>query len=117
MPLTYDIIENNSNFQVKDQKKKVNNYKDTEIDNDIILAMKTDYNLNYNLSYLNSIADYYEIKKNGIKKTKNDIIEKIVDFEIKSENSIIVLNRKRLFNYFNELKKDKFFAKYLIGSL
>ena len=53
MPLTYDIIENNSNLEVKDQKKKVNNYKHTEIDNDIILAMKTDYNLNYNLSYLN----------------------------------------------------------------
>tara|TARA_B100001059_G_C17397838_1_gene362283 strand:- start:50 stop:403 length:354 start_codon:yes stop_codon:yes gene_type:complete len=117
MPLTYDIIENNNDLEDQDEKKIVNNYKHTEIDNDIMLAMKTDYNLNYNLSYLNSIADYYEIKKNGTKKTKNDIIEKIVDFETKSYNNIIVLNRKRLFNYFNELKKDKFFNKYLIGSL
>ena len=116
MPLTYDIIENNNDIEIQHEKKIVNNYKDTEIDNDIILAMKTDYNLNYNLSYLISIADYYEIKKMELKKLKM-IIEKIVDFEIKTENNIVVLNRKRLFNYFNELKKDKFFTKYLIGSL
>lgn len=113
MTLTYDIIENTNNQELINQ----NNFKAEQIDMDTIIAMKTDYNLNYNLSYLNSIAEYYEIKKDGTKKNKNDIIEKIVEFESNVKNSILVLNRKRLFNNFKELKKDKFFNKYLIGSL
>ena len=58
-----------------------------------------------------------KLKKVEPKKHKNDIIEKIVEFESNVKNSIAVLNRKRLFNNFKELKKDKFFNKYLIGSL
>ena len=117
MPLTYDIIECNNLEDDTENKNLVKNIKDEDFDIDTIVAMKTDYNLNYNLSYLNNIADYYQIKKNGTKKTKNYIIDKIVDFEIDKRNKNMVVNRKRMFSIFQELKNDKFFTKFVIGSL
>ena len=123
MPITYNIIETS----IKDTetiKSETDNISKTDhlIENDnydindIKMAMQLDYNLNYNMSYLNSIIDFYNIKKKS-KNSKSEIINMIIDFEINPLNDYIVKERKRLFNIFIELKNHKFFNKFIIGSL
>jgi hypothetical protein len=123
MPITYNIIETS----IKDTetiKSETDNISKTDhlIENDnydindIKMAMQLDYNLNYNISYLNSIIDFYNIKKKS-KNSKSEIINMIIDFEINPLNNYIVKERKRLFNIFIELKNHKFFNKFIIGSL
>lgn len=123
MPITYNIIETSikdtetinsetDNISKTDHLIENDNY---DI-NDIKMAMQLDYNLNYNMSYLNSIIDFYNIKKKS-KNSKSEIINMIIDFEINPLNDYIVKERKRLFNIFIELKNHKFFNKFIIGSL
>ena len=119
MNITYNIIEKqqyekDTMLQLSDSEIYKNNF----IDNDNLLAIKTDYELNYNLSYLNSILGFYNIKKN-VKKNMNkkEIIEAIVNFETNINNSIIVEERIKLFSNFIELKNHKFFHRFIIGSL
>lgn len=79
-----------------------------------ICAREMDLDLNYSVKYLSAILDYYEIKKNKL--NKKDMISKIVEFEIKSENNYIVENRRRLFENFIELKNDTFFSKFIVSN-
>ena len=90
---------------------------DTEISikcNELI-ARQIDYEMNYNVKYLGQILEYYGFKKG--KSNKKDIILKIVEFEMNSDNKHIIDTRKRLFENFMELKNDPFFSKYIVGNL
>ena len=78
-------------------------------------AREVDYDLNYNLKYLTNILEFYGIKK--CKLNKKEIIERILEFEFDTiDNLSVVEERKRMFDNFIELKNDKFFSKFILGS-
>ena len=77
-------------------------------------AMILDYDLNFNVKYINLIADYYNIKKTKLNKAQ--LIRKVVIFEIDENNVCRVEERKRLFDNFIELKNNKFFSKFIISN-
>lgn len=82
-------------------------------DEDNLLSLQIDYCENYTIKLLQQIAGYYKLKKTKIK--KEHLIQLIIEFEINPENSVIVYNRKRLWHYFNELKSDEYFSKYILS--
>jgi len=123
MNITYDIIEttkdNSSDFnnsELSDNTADSANVTNLLYNQDEILALATNYSLNYSLSYLNSIIEFYNIKKKKNMK-KQDIINRIVEFETNLNNKTIVSKRIRLFSNFIELKNNEFFNKFIIGSL
>ena len=95
---TNDVITNDSNYEY----------------NNMFEAMVLDYDLNFNLKYINLICDYYKIKKNRL--NKQQLIVNIVNFEIDTNNFYEVEKRKRLFDNFIELKNNKFFSKFIISN-
>lgn len=126
MNITYDIIEtkknDNSDNDNSDNGDSDNSNLNTETEyslysSDEILALVTNYNLNYNQSYLNSILEFYKIKKNKKNMKKEQIINMIINFETDFKNKDIVKERIRLFSNFIELKNNEFFNKFIIGSL
>lgn len=81
---------------------------------DYTMALINNYNENYNVKDLIKICDYYGITKNMQKPKKIDIIYLILFFENAGENIQIVLKRKQLWHYINELKSDKMMKKYVL---
>jgi hypothetical protein len=79
---------------------------------DDYLASELDYQTNYIKKDLEKIADYYEISKR--KKRKNELIEVIVLFEKDPVNIQKVYQRKKLWKYMEEIKKDKYLRQFLI---
>ena len=61
---------------------------------------------------MEKIADYYEISKR--KKRKNELVEVIVLFEKDPVNIQKVYQRKKLWKYMEEIKKDKYLRQFLI---
>lgn len=79
---------------------------------DDYLASELDYQTNYIKKDLEKIADYYEISKR--KKRKNELVEVIVLFEKDPVNIQKVYQRKKLWKYMEEIKKDKYLRQFLI---
>ena len=79
---------------------------------DDYLASELDYQTNYIKKELERIADYYEISKR--KKRKNELVEVIVLFEKDPVNIQKVYQRKKLWKYMEEIKKDKYLRQFLI---
>jgi hypothetical protein len=79
---------------------------------DDYLASELDYQTNYIKKDLEKIADYYEISKR--KKRKNELVEDIVLFEKDPVNIQKVYQRKKLWRYIEEIKKDKYLRQFLI---
>jgi len=79
---------------------------------DDYLASELDYQTNYIKKDLEKIADYYEISKR--KKRKNELVEEIVLFEKDPVNIQKVYQRKKLWRYIEEIKKDKYLRQFLI---
>ena len=76
------------------------------------------YDKNYTVKQLHQIYDYYiecGMKLEKGKKKKSDLICEIVLFEENAENIEIVLKRKELWFYIEELKRDKFMKKFILG--
>ena len=75
-----------------------------------------DYQINYTVKQLLEIGEYYGIaklcKKNHC--SKEEIIHQLVIFENESENQDLVVQRKRMWFYREELKKDKRMKKYIL---
>ena len=121
MNITYDIIESREN-DISDIDNHNSDHHSNDIGNlmynqDEILALITNYNINYSVSYLNNIMEFYNIKKKKKNMKKQDMIDIIVDFETNLSNKNIVSKRIRLFSNFIELKNNDFFNKFIIGSL
>ena len=76
------------------------------------VAQELHYNENFTVKQLNKIAEYYEISKR--KKKKCELIEEIVLFENSPDNHEIVSRRVLLWEYLEEIKKDKYLSKFLI---
>ena len=79
---------------------------------DDYLATELDYQTNYIKKDLERIADYYEISKR--KKRKDQLVEDIVLFEKDPVNIQKVYQRKKLWRYIEEIKKDKYLRQFLI---
>ena len=79
---------------------------------DDYLASELDYQTNYIKKDLERIADYYEISKR--KKRKEELVEEIVLFEKDPVNIQKVYQRKKLWKYMEEIKKDKYLRQFLI---
>jgi hypothetical protein len=88
--------------------------KDT-IQEDFIFKM-VEYNDNFTVKELLLICEYYEIAKElkSKKCNKDEIIQFLILFETNKENENIVIKRKKLWFYIDELKKDKFMKKFII---
>jgi hypothetical protein len=98
----------------------INNYY-TEIDNidinednenniDSIQVRYELYSMGYTVKQLNHICEYYSIKKKG---SKEQIIMNILEFEDSVENMDIVYQRKKMWNYIEALKLDKYLSKFI----
>ena len=79
---------------------------------DDYLASELDYQTNYIKKDLEKIADYYEISKR--KKRKDELVEVIVLFEKDPINIQKVYQRKKMWKYMEEIKKDKYLRQFLI---
>jgi hypothetical protein len=74
--------------------------------------LENDYLNNYTVKSLGQIMDYYELNKKNLK--KDEIIQILVIFENEPQNEPLVEKRLRLWENIKELKKDKYFSKYII---
>jgi len=77
-----------------------------------ILEKQLNYEENYTKKELEMIADYYEITKR--KKTKAILTQDIVLFETDPTNFEITEKRKLMWFYFDEIKNDRYFRKFII---
>jgi hypothetical protein len=97
----------------------LNKLDDIEINNELeneLFSEMIHYDTNYNVKQLLLICDYYKISKflRAQKSNKDDIIRSLVFFEQNPSNYEIVLKRKQLWFYINEIKNDKFMKKYVL---
>ena len=74
--------------------------------------LENDYLNNYTVKSLGQIMDYYELNKKNLK--KDEIIQILVIFESEPQNEPLLEKRLRLWENIKELKKDKYFSKYII---
>ncbi len=75
-----------------------------------------DISLNTNIKDLLTICEYYGIAKEirANKYNKTEIINILTVYERELSNHSCVANRKQLWHYMNELKRDKFMKKFVI---
>lgn len=84
---------------------------DANISEATIYDLETYYKSTYNVKSLQQILQYYNIPKKNM--VKDEMIQRLVFFEMEPENRNLVINRMRLWQNINELKKDTFFSKYI----
>jgi hypothetical protein len=92
-------------------------------------SLELDYSLNYNMKMLTHIGNYYEILKSkhsqGQQKTtkkrnvaakmcKPELIKNIVAFETDAMNHRAVYQCKKMLEYMEKIKSDKYFASFVI---
>ena len=82
-------------------------------DTDLISVIH-DYESACNVKDLAKICEYYGISKLIHKLKKLEIIYQIVLFENDGVNADIVLKRKQLWYYIEELKQDKFMKRFVM---
>lgn len=85
---------------------------------DALYASMVHYDKNCTVKQLQQIYDYYVfsgMKSERGKKKKQDLICEILLFEENGENYEIVLKRKELWFYIEELKRDKFMKNFILG--
>lgn len=69
------------------------------------------YKKNYNVKGLQQILQYYGIPKKNM--TKDEMIQRILFFEMEDENRAITIKRMRFWQNIRDLKADAYFAKYI----
>ena len=111
-----EIDDNNLDLDLSYLLKELEDMELEENYEEKLMPEIINYEVNYNIKQLFLICEYYKISK--ILKTnkcnKANIIKALVFFENNSENYEIVLKRKQLWFYMNELKNDKFMKKYVL---
>ena len=128
--ITYEFKDDNSsNDNLCEIEKLLNdfeqiNYINNAIDSNNRICIEDDdmytemvnYDMNYTVKQLLLICDYYGLMKDvrTNKMKKQDVIEQILLFENNMENYEVVIRRKELWYYLNELKNDKMMKKFVI---
>ena len=94
-------------------------------------SLELDYTLNYNMKMLTHYGNYYEILKskhsgagmltkktktrnNTTKLCKPELIKSIVAFETNEMNHRVVYKCKKMLEYIETIKSDKYFASFVI---
>ena len=105
-----------SKVQYKDEDEKDEDDKSVdEKDEDLLLSQMIYYHENFTIKDLLLICDYYDITKELKKKyTKDVIVHFLVDFESNPENNTVVIQRKNMWFYMEQLKNDKFMKKFVL---
>ena len=87
-------------------------------DYDLNLSTLIDYSENNTIKQLMRISDYYEISKEFklAKAKKIDIVNAILIFENDTSNKEVVMKRKRMWHYINELKNDRHMKQFVFWS-
>jgi hypothetical protein len=88
-----------------------NTNENVQIDNDQVLSIKLEYDENYPLKELKQIANYYSL---STRLKKQELINKIVEYETTFENNDIVLQRKHSWYCLEQLKQDRKMQKYVL---
>ena len=127
--ITYEFKDENSHDNLCEIEKLLSdfeqiNYINTALDNSNRVCIEDDdmytemvnYDMNYTVKQLLLICDYYGLMKDvrTNKMKKQDVIEQILLFEINMVNYEVVIRRKELWYYINELKNDKMMKKFVI---
>jgi hypothetical protein len=128
--ITYEFRDDNpSNENLCEIEKLLNDfeqigYVNAALDNSNRICIEDDdmytemvnYDMNYTVKQLLLICDYYGLMKDvrTNKMKKQDVIEQILLFENNMENCEVVIRRKELWYYINELKNDKMMKKFVI---
>ena len=112
---TQDDNINNNQKEVFDMNKLLEELNASN-KNTLTFQICKEYNDNYTVKELLLICDYYSISKELklFKCNKEKIIQSLVEFETFQSNNDIVLKRKQLWFYINELKNDKIMKKFVI---
>ena len=84
------------------------------VHDDYATGLINHYNDNYNVKELLKICEYYGINKTVNKSKKMEIVYFIIIFENAGENCPVVMKRKQMWHYMDELKQDKFMKKHVI---
>ena len=77
--------------------------------------LEVEYSTCYNVKNLSQIMDYYELSKKNMR--KDEMIQLIILFEIDPINLPIVNRRRRMWRHINELKRDKYFNKFILFTM
>ena len=128
--ITYEFKDENSNENLCEIEKLlsdfeqinyINNITDNNsnricIEDDDMYTEMVNYDMNYTVKQLLLICDYYGLMKDvrTNKMKKQDVIEQILLFENNIDNYEVVIRRKELWYYINELKNDKMMKKFVI---
>ena len=111
-----ELAELDLSMILKEMNNVESEYESQTNDMNAFTALSVYYEINYNVKQLLTICDYYKIAKElrSNKNNKTEIIYSLVLFENNEDNFEIVLRRKQLWFYINELKNDKFMKKYVL---
>lgn len=85
-----------------------------QLNDDCHAELMNFYNDNYNVKELLKVCEYYGIIKETQKCKKLGLIYNIVLFESNDMNYEVVLKRKQMWHYMNELKQDKFMKRHIL---
>lgn len=83
-------------------------------DDDVFFHEFENYDSHYTVKDLTLIHEYYYKTKKQPKAKKIDLITAITLFESNVENHAIVMQRKRLWYFIQELKNDSFMKKFVM---
>jgi hypothetical protein len=86
-------------------------YETDNVNDNDILCLKMDYEINYLKKDLMHIMKYYNLSTR--KKTKENCIDDIIEFEIQQENEFVVEHRKTRWFYLEELQNDEYLSKFI----
>ena len=111
-PQSNDII----NIDTLLGKNTIDNTNTIDLYNNTFVPHIINYHENFTVKELLVVCEYYGILKEVKSKkfNKGEIIDFLVEFELKSENNDIVVKRKNMWYYINELKNDNFMKKYIL---
>ena len=76
-----------------------------------VVELENYYRSNYNVKSLQQILQYYGIPKKNM--VKDEMVQRLLFYEMSPENRAIVLRRMRLWKNMSELKTDAYFAKFI----
>jgi hypothetical protein len=115
--ISYSIVEvcNSDNNEIIDMdelsKNMCNETENNMNTTNEMIALEFFYNENYTVKDLNKVAGYYNIPTRKLK--KEQLINKIVEYEMNYENNELVSRRKLLQFYYEELKNDNYFSVFV----
>jgi hypothetical protein len=114
-----DFDKSNVDFNLKKLMEDFENislHMNDNYESDHLYTDMLNYDMNFTVKQLLFICEYYgllkDVKINKMK--KQDIIEQILMFENNNDNYEMVIRRKELWYYINELKQDKMMKKFII---